>query len=261
MPFFSVTVASSLGCRTYTEPSKASQYIELLTATRENAVITIRHGGDIEERAVVQGVHRSDLAIERLEIQDVEGSDPDVAPVFVCRALPMETPPDEDFICPNCGASVWLVAILEEDNNIARRLRTCRACGHQETTREMRSIGVGNRNSEDGAMETFKEEIAISDRAREIVSWGATDNPEEEITIAFSEIDGEVTVFRIFRGRHTDGDPEEESDRWIRKVKEECVSLYGEIKTKRAWSDSDGGSVNAAIIGRGIVAKEELESQ
>jgi len=131
---FLVTVASGLGCRTYADMSKASRYIELLTRIEENSVVTIRHGGEMEERAVVHGVSRSDLATERVEVGVVEDSG--VAPVFICRMLRIEAPPDEDFICSVCEGEDWITAILEDGAKV-RRLRTCLICGHQLTTREL----------------------------------------------------------------------------------------------------------------------------
>lgn len=131
---FLVTVASGLGCRTYTDMSKASQYIELLTRIEENSVVTIRHGSEMEERAVVHGVSRSDLATERVELGVVEDSG--VASVLICRMLRIEAPPDEDFICSVCEGGDWITAILETGANV-RRLRTCLTCGYQLTTREL----------------------------------------------------------------------------------------------------------------------------
>ena len=142
-----------------------------------------------------------------------------------------------------------------------RRLRTCRICGYQMTTREMRSIGISNSNAEQGAMETDMQGRAITSRAKEIFSEGATDNIEEENTVVFTETGGEVTVFRIFRRRYTGGDPWKEANQWVWQVQEQCTSLRGELSTKRRWSNSDGGSLTVAITGQEIVAKEELESE
>ena len=74
-PFLTVTVATGRGFLTFTNPTQASKFVELLTSTGQNAVITWRHGDRIEERAVVHGVAHSDLAIQRLEIETV--MDPD----------------------------------------------------------------------------------------------------------------------------------------------------------------------------------------
>ena len=71
-------------------------------------------------------------------------------------------------------------------------------------------------------METVMEERAITDRAKEIISEGATDNIEEENTVVFSETGGEVMVFRIFRRRYSGGDPWKEADQWVWQVKERC---------------------------------------
>ena len=114
---------------------------------------------------------------------------------------------------------------------------------------------------EEGVMETDMLGMAISSRARELISEGATDNIEEGNTVVFSETGGEVTVFRIFRQRHTGEDPRKDADRWIWQVQERCTSLRGEWFIRRIWSNSDGGSLTVAIAGQGIVAKEELESE
>ena len=103
-------------------------------------------------------------------------------------------------------------------------------------------------------------EGGISERAREILSEGAVDNPGEEDTAMFTEGEGGDTVFRIFRGRHTGReDPMAAADTWVRQAMELCTSLHGELQASAVWSDVDGGSVNVAITGHGIVAKEELE--
>ena len=129
------------------------------------------------------------------------------------------------------------------------------------TTREIRSIGISNSNAGQGAIETDTQGKAITSRAKEIFSEGATDNIEEENTVVFSETGWEVTVFRIFRRRYSGGDPREEADQWVWQVQEQCTSLRGEWCIKRIWSNSDGGSLTVAITGQEIVAKEELESE
>ena len=252
---FLVTVASDLGYRTYTDMSKASQYIELLTMIEENCVITIRHGNCTEERAVVHGVSRSYLATERVEVDVVEDSG--VAPVFVCRMLRIEAPLDEDFICSVCEGEDWISAILEAGANV-RRLRTCLTCGYQLTTRELPKMDVDDTDADGGECAIGREENGISDRAREILSAGATDNPAEEMTVSFFTEGNEAIAYRIFRRRHTGGDdPMEVAERWVRQIRGLCAASRGELKTTTVRTDADGGSVLVAISGQGIVAKEE----
>ena len=213
------------------------------------------------ERALIHDVAPEDLALERLAIEGVGDCS-----TLICEVLKLEQAPADDMFCPGCGTLLWWIAILEEAEDehftpYVRRLRTCRICGCQMTTQEMRSIGISNSNEEEGVMETDMQGRAISSRAKELISEGATDNIEEENTVVFSETGGEVTVFRIFRQRHTGGDPRKEADRWIREVKERCTSVYGELNEVTVRSDTDGGSVTVAITGQEIVAKEELESK
>ena len=141
-PFLTVTVATGRGSLTFTNPTQASKFVEFLTSTGQNAVITWRHGDHIEQRAVVHGVAHSDLAIQRLEIETVMDPDSQSALVLICRSLRMEGPSALDFICSGCGASDWWVAILEQEADIVRRLRTCRSCRHQLRTRELRKAMV-----------------------------------------------------------------------------------------------------------------------
>ena len=96
----------------------------------------------------------------------------------------------------------------------------------------------------------------ISTGALEIVSKGARTNPEGENTAVVAELDGETTIFGIFRQRHT-GDPLAEADQWIRHVKKHCTGTTGELKATAIWTDADGGSVLVGISGREIIAKEE----
>lgn len=252
---FLVTVASRLGCRTYTDMSRASQYVELLTRIEENSVVTIRHGSDFEERAVVHGVSRSDLATERIEVGVVKDSG--VAPVLICRMLRIEAPLDEDLICCICEGEDWITAILEGGANV-RRLRTCLICGNQFTTRGLPEIDFDNSAPNRGESDISAEDSSISDMAKEILSVGAIDNTEEEMTISFFTDGKEATVYRIFRRRHTGGeDPMEVADHWIRQAKGLCSAVRGELKATAVWSNVDGGSVLVAITGQGIVTKEE----
>ena len=251
------TLAWSTGHITVSDSAVAEVLIETLTRGRMNAVITIVWDDQTEERALIHDFAPEDLALERLAIEGVG----DLS-TLICEVLKIERVPGNDMLCPGCGKLRWWIAILEEAEDehfirYVRRLRTCRICGYQVTTREMRSNG----NAEQGAMETVMEERAITDRAREIFSEGATDNIEEENTVVFSETGGEVMVFRIFRQRHTGGDPRKEADQWVWQVQERCTSLRGELFIRRRWSNSDGGSLTVAITGQEIVAKEELESE
>ena len=239
----------------------AEVLIETLTRGRMNAVITIVWDDQTEERGLIHDFAPEDLALERLAIEGVG----DLS-TLICEVLKIERVPGNDMLCPGCGKLRWWIAILEEAEDehfirYVRRLRTCRICGYEVTTQEMRSIGISNSNAEQGAMETVMEERAITDRAREIFSEGATDNIEEETTVVFTETGGEVMVFRIFRRRHTSGDPWKEADQWVWQVQEQCTSLGGELSINARWSNSDGGSLSVAITGQEIVAKEELESE
>ena len=254
------TIAWSTGHITVSDPGVAEAFIEALTQKRLDAVITVVWDDLTEERALIHDVSPEDLALERLAIEGVGDFS-----TIICEVLTMEQAPAEDMHCPGCNQQRWWIAILEEAEDehftrYVRRLRTCRVCGYQMTTREMRSSGISNSNAEQGAMETAMEGTAITDRAKEIFSEGATDNIEEENTVAFSEFDGEATVFRIFRRRHTGGDPMEAADRWIKYIKKSCTTIHGTLKAGGKWSEMDGGSVTVAITGQGIVAREELES-
>ena len=250
---FLVTVSSGLGYRTYTDMSKASRYVELLILLEENSVITIRHGDDIEERAVVHGITRSDLATERVEVGVVE--DYGVAPVLICRMLRIETPLDEDLICTNCEGEDWTTAILD-GGTIVHRLRTCRVCGYQFTTGELPEIDADFSDPYRRASDLSRQDTDISDSARELLSVGATDNPDEEMTVSFFTEGNEATAYRIFRRRHIGGeDPMKAADQWIRQAKRLCAAARGELKATAVGTDLDGGSVLVTITGNGIVAK------
>ena len=97
----------------------------------------------------------------------------------------------------------------------------------------------------------------ISNRALEVVSEGARTNPDCETTVAVSESDRETTVYRIFRGRHRNGDPLHVADQWVRQVKKHCTSMNGELVVTAVWTDVDGGSVLVAITGQGIIGRGE----
>ena len=255
------TLAWSSGHITVSDSAVAEVLIETLTRGRMNAVITIVWDDQTEERALIHDVAPEDLALERLAIEGVGDCS-----TLICEVLKLEQAPADDMLCPGCGTLLWWIAILEEAEDehftpYVRRLRTCRICGCQMTTQEMRSIGISNSNEEEGVMETDMQGRAISSRAKELISEGATDNPDGENTIVISELGWEATIFRIFRQRHTGGDPRKDADQWVWQVQERCTSLRGELSIRRIWSNSDGGSLTVAIAGQEIVAKEELESE
>ena len=54
---------------------------------------------------------------------------------------------------------------------------------------------------------TKGKRTTISTKAMKIMTRGAWDNPECDKTVAVSESGGETTVYRIFRGRHMNGNP------------------------------------------------------
>lgn len=69
------------------------------------------------------------------------------------------------------------------------------------------------RGFDDSAEETNEESAAISNKAWEIISKGARDNPECENAAIVDELVDEAMVFRIFRQRHRNGDLLLEADR------------------------------------------------
>ena len=102
-----------------------------------------------------------------------------------------------------------------------------------------------------------KQEGSVSPKVREVVSKGATANPDDENTVAVAETGGETTVYRIFRRRHLDGEPTSAADEWIRYVKRHCTSTNGELTAAAVWTDVDGGSVLVAATGPGIMCRKE----
>ena len=102
-----------------------------------------------------------------------------------------------------------------------------------------------------------KQEGNVSPDAREVVSKGATANPDRENTVAVAETGGETTVYRIFRRRHLNGDPMDAADEWIRYVKSYCTSTNGELTAAAVWTDVEGGSVLVAVAGPGIMCRRE----
>ena len=138
------TIAWSTGHITVSDPAVAEAFIEALTQKRLDAVITLVWDDQTEERALIHDVSPEDLAWERLAIEGVGDFS-----TLICEVMKMEQAPAEDMHCPGCNQRRWWIAIIEEaeDENFTRyvrRLRTCRVCGHQMTTREMRSIGINN---------------------------------------------------------------------------------------------------------------------
>ena len=121
----------------------------------------------------------------------------------------------------------------------------------QTEDHEERTAHIGG---EDGREASIRN---ISDQALKIVSQGARANPESENTVVVAEVNGETTVYRIFRRRHVSGDPLAEADRWIRRVKKHCTSTTEELKATAVWTEADRGNVLVGISGREIVAKEE----
>ena len=116
---------------------------------------------------------------------------------------------------------------------------------------EERTANVGGKDEEEASGR------AISNHALGIVSQGARANRESENTVAVAEADSETTVYRIFRQRHTSGDPLAGASQWIRHVKKHCTVTTGELRVTGVWTDADGGSVLVGISGREIVAKDE----
>ncbi len=64
-----------------------------------------------------------------------------------------------------------------------------------------------------------RHEDNVTPSAREVVSKGATANPDRENTVAVAETGGETTAYRTFRQEHLNGDPLDAADGWIRRVK------------------------------------------
>ena len=116
---------------------------------------------------------------------------------------------------------------------------------------EERTANIGGKDGQEASIRN------ISDQALEIVSQGAMANPESENTMAVAVVNGETTVYRIFRQRHMSGDPLAEASQWIRHVKKHCASTTEELKATAVWTEADGGNVLVGIRGREIVAKEE----
>ena len=66
---------------------------------------------------------------------------------------------------------------------------------------EERTANIGGKDGQEASIRN------ISDQALEIVSQGAMANPESENTMAVAVVNGETTVYRIFRQRHMSGGP------------------------------------------------------
>ena len=134
---FSITVATSVECRTYTDPDGALAFVAQLTLAGENVLLITVNGGQLIERAIVHGIDPTDLALERLEIEPLADADPTLPAPLSCRLLRLEAPPESDMRCPDCKARNWWIAIVDYDVEWVRRLRTCRNCGFQGRTTEI----------------------------------------------------------------------------------------------------------------------------
>ena len=98
----------------------------------------------------------------------------------------------------------------------------------------------------------------ISDRARELLSEGVSE--DEERTVIFLEKGDESLVFRLFRTREGDEDPEEQATRWLERARSLCRTAHGDLRT--GVIPSNGGEyVMAAVSGREIEAKEWLPEE
>ena len=111
----------------------------------------------------------------------------------------------------------------------------------------------------------------ISDRARELLSEGVSE--DEERTVIFLEKGDESLVFRLFRAREGDEDPEEQATRWLERAREGdedpeeqatrwlerarslCRSAHGNLRTGIVRS-RNGERFMVAVSGREIEAKE-----
>ena len=93
----------------------------------------------------------------------------------------------------------------------------------------------------------------ISDRARELLSEGVSE--DEERTVIFLEKGDESLVFRLFRAREGDEDPEEQATRWLERARSLCRSAHGNLRTGMIRS-KDGERFIVAVSGREIKAKE-----
>ena len=69
----------------------------------------------------------------------------------------------------------------------------------------------------------------ISDRAKRILSEGAS--ADEERNIVFLEEGGLSYIFRLFRAREGDEDPEEQATRWLERARSLCRSAHGNLRT------------------------------
>ena len=136
-PGFSITVATRVECRTYTDLDGASAFVARLILAGENVVITTVDDGQLIERAIVHGVNPADMAMERLEVEIPIDAHPNLPPSLSCRLLRLEPPPERDMRCPQCQARNWWIAIVDCDVEWVHRLRTCRNCGFQRRTTEI----------------------------------------------------------------------------------------------------------------------------
>ena len=93
----------------------------------------------------------------------------------------------------------------------------------------------------------------ISEMAKQILSEGA---PEvEEQTVIFLEAGNESFVFRLFRARESDEDPEQQAIQWLGLAKALCQSARGELTTGLIQSRDEEAVMDVAS-GREIEARE-----
>ena len=97
----------------------------------------------------------------------------------------------------------------------------------------------------------------ISDRAREILSEGVSENEEMNV-IFLDEEEGQCFVFKLFRATEGAGDTEQRAIRWLGRARDLCRTAHGKLRTGMVRS-KDETSVMAALSGREIEAREWAE--
>ena len=97
---------------------------------------------------------------------------------------------------------------------------------------------------------------AISDRAKKIISKGATDNPDGENTVLISTWRGSATCVRIFRQKHLLDDPKTGAEHWVREIRRRCSCREDAIRAC-AFVEPHQGDVTVVIYGEGTMAREE----
>ena len=96
----------------------------------------------------------------------------------------------------------------------------------------------------------------ISDRAKELLSEGISENGEQ--TVIFLEEEAESVVFRLFWASGHAGDPERRAIRWLGRARGLCRTVRGELRTGLIRS-RDEENVMATLSGSEIEAKEWLQ--